>query len=119
MKKILIVDDERDFVFLMQDFLKAHGFETLTAFEGVRGIEAAHKGRPDLILLDLKMPAGDGQTVLNALKSLPDTRTIPVIVITALGEKGLKEKILGQGAQGFVEKPFEMQSLLALIQRWI
>jgi len=109
--KILIADDETDFVQTLQDRLRAEGFETLTAFEGVRAIELAHKDLPDLIILDLKMPAGTGDTVLKALRSKQDTRKIPVLVLTALDKYRLEEEMLRQGAQSFVQKPYEWSHL--------
>ena len=116
MKTILIVDDEPDFVSLLQDNLESRGYRVLTAHEGVRGIETAHKSKPDLILLDLKMPAGTGQSVLQALKGHAETRTIPVIIITAFVGPQLKEEMKKLGAKDFFTKPFDTEMLLATIE---
>lgn len=116
MKTILIVDDEPDFVSLLQDNLESRGYRVLTAHEGVRGIETAHKSKPDLILLDIKMPAGMGQSVLQALKKHSETRKIPVIVITALANRQLKEEIKQLGAKDFFTKPFDTEMLLEKIK---
>ena len=91
--KILIVDDEPDIVTTVHDQLEADGFETVAASEGVRAIEMAHRQKPDLILLDLKMPAGTGQAVLRALRSRPDTEKIPIIVLTALQGPQLEKEV--------------------------
>lgn len=77
-KKILLVDDDRDFVTVLGDRLKAEGFKTVVAYEGVRAIEVAHKTKPDLILLDLKMPAGEGLSVLESLRKHPDRTPCPL-----------------------------------------
>lgn len=113
--KILIVDDEQDLVSALRTRLEAEGFETCAAYEGIRGIEFAHKEKPDLIILDLKMPAGGGQSVLQALRSRPDTEKIPVIILTAMKESGLKERLLAEGASAFFEKPYEPDELLSEI----
>lgn len=116
---ILIADDDADFVKMLRVFLEHHDFEILTAFEGVRTVELANKMHPHLIILDLKMPAGGGETVLENLRSRMETEKIPVLVVTALGDPQLKEKILARGAQGFLQKPFEDKELLSKIHSLI
>lgn len=117
--KILIADDEIEYVEVLTSFLEAHGFEIITAHEGVRTIEAAHKQKPNLILLDLQMPAGTGQTVLQYLHSKPDTHAIPVIVMTGSGEPGIESMVRSLGAQDFLQKPFDNKILLARIHSLI
>jgi len=112
---ILIADDEQELVTTLRDFLEYEGFETLSAFEGVRTVETAHKKKPDLILLDLQMPAGTGQMVLESLRSRPETEKIPVIVITAIAKDNLEEEVRRRGAQDFLQKPFDPQDLLSKI----
>lgn len=112
---ILIADDEQELVTTLRDFLEYEGFETLSAFEGVRTVEIAHKKKPDLILLDLQMPAGTGQMVLESLRSRPETEKIPVIVITAIAKDNLEEEVRRRGAQDFLQKPFDPQDLLSKI----
>src|SRR3989338_1107028 len=116
MKQILVVDDERDIVELLRAKLAASGYKTLAAYEGIRAIEVAHKQKPDLILLDLRMPAGTGQTVLQTLRSRQETKDIPVIVLTASTEPNLKERVLAAGAQDFMEKPYDDDDLLRRIR---
>jgi DNA-binding response OmpR family regulator len=113
--KILIADDEQELVTTLRDFLEYQGFETLYAYEGVRAVELAHKKNPDLILLDLQMPAGTGQKVLESLRSRPETEKIPVIVITAIAKDRLEEEVQEKGAQDFIQKPFDTQELLSKI----
>lgn len=114
-KTILIADDEHDFVSILSERLESNGYTTVKAFEGIRAIESAHKFKPDLILLDLKMPAGTGQSVLQSLKKHPETKQIPVIVVTALIQPGLEREVLRGGAVGFFQKPFDMNLLLSKI----
>ena len=115
-QKILIVDDNQDLVMVLREFLEHHGFEIMEAYEGIRGIEIAHKKTPDLILLDLQMPAGTGQSVLQALRSRKETQEIPVIVLTGRQEPNLEKEMLAAGAQGFLLKPYSHEILLDKIR---
>lgn len=114
---ILVVDDEQELVHVICDRLATEGCRTVEAYDGVRAIEAAHRHRPDLILLDVRMPAGTGQTVLHSLRAHADTHNIPVLVMTALPNPTLEEEMLAGGAQDFVRKPFDMAELVVRIRR--
>ncbi len=114
--KILIADDDKDIVKLLSERFEYEGFEVVVAYEGVRAIEAAHKQKPDLILLDLKMPTGKGQDVLKALKNHPLTSKTPVIIMTALKEDGLEEEVRSLGAFDFIQKPLDLDHLLQSIR---
>lgn len=113
--KILVVDDEVDFVKILRERLEFEGYDTLAAYEGIRAIEMAHKEKPDLVLLDVQMPVGTGATVLNALRGHQETRKIPVIILTGLSGEGLEQEMLDAGAQDFLRKSFDISDLLAKI----
>ncbi len=117
--KILIADDEKDFVQSLLERLEYEGFEIVVAYEGIRAVETAHKQKPDLILLDLQMPAGTGQSVLKTLRNHPETSKIPVIVMTALRKAGLEEEMMDLGAFNFIQKPLDLGRLLASIRALI
>jgi len=114
--KILVADDSRDFVAILCKLLERNGYETLTASEGIRAIELAVKKKPDLILLDIMMPAGDGIRVLESLRSRPATKSLPIFVMTASIEPQLEEQVRQKGAQGTLFKPFDSDLLLAKIK---
>lgn len=114
--KILIADDNKDLVASLRERLQVEGFTIIEAYEGVRVVEAAHRQRPDLILLDIQMPVGMGRDVLEALRSKEDTKKIPIIVITGLEQHGLEQRMLAEGANGFLKKPFEVAHLLGKIR---
>lgn len=114
---ILVVDDEEELVKALRDRLHFEGFNTISAYEGVRAIEMANKHNPDLILLDLRMPAGNGQSVLKSLKSRLQTEKIPVIVISALEGSHLEEELLSGGAIDFIRKPYDWGVLLEKIRK--
>src|SRR5512136_1732309 len=86
-KKILIVDDERDIVKALMIRLQGAGYHVVTAFDGAQGVFMAHKEKPDLILLDIRMPAGDGFSVAQRLKRSSHTWTIPIIFLTGSPER--------------------------------
>lgn len=113
--KILIADDDYEFSQILRQRLESSGYDTACAYEGVRAIEASRRELPDLILLDWKMPAGLGSTVLEALAKKDETRKIPVIVITALTEKNVEDTAKKLGAKEVFHKPFEIKQLLLKI----
>ena len=110
---MLIVDDESDIVEFVQYNLRKEMYETLTASDGPKALQAARQHRPDLILLDLMLPGIDGLEVCRALKSGRDTAHIPIIMLTAKGEETDVVTGLEIGADDYVAKPFSMRLLLA------
>lgn len=114
-KKILIVDDEMDFVRILSTHLKSRGYSVVGASDAVEAITAAQKERPDLIILDVSMPCGDGLTVLKRLTALNHTSLIPVIVVTGLAPE-TKVDMLAAGAVEFYTKPVDIDILLACIR---
>lgn len=115
MKKILVIDDHPDSVFLLQDRLQREGFEVLTAYDGQSGLEKAINEQPDLVLLDVMMPGISGMDVCRTLVNTPVTKDIPVILVTAKTEaEGTKEG-LQAGAFDYIRKPVNKIELLARI----
>ena len=104
MPKILAIDDEVGFTQMITSYFKPRGFEVLTATRGVTGLEMAKAEKPDIILIDLKMPGLDGDEVIEELKKAsPRTKTI---MITAFqDENKTKERVLKNGAYAYFEKP--------------
>ena len=116
-KKILIVDDDAIIVRLLHPHLKAAGYEVLAAADAIQGIRSAISDRPDLILLDLQMPAGGGASVFEALQKNVRTSLIPIIFVTAVTDGEVREACLASGAADFVTKPVEPADLLARVRR--
>jgi PAS domain S-box-containing protein len=120
--KVLVVDDDRDTLDLLRQALTAQGFKVRTTGSGRRAMQLAHEDRPDLILLDLKLPGGmDGYQVLTHLKQSEDTASIPVIVITGsvTAEDVKRQKVMALGANRFVTKPFEIDDLITEIRHFM
>ncbi len=116
-KKILIVDDERDIVKALTIRLQSKGYQTVVAFDGVQGVFMAHKERPHLIILDIRMPAGDGFSVAEKLKESKSTCNIPIIFLTGSPEVNAEEKAFAIGARFYIKKPYDPEELLDAIER--
>lgn len=114
MAKILVVEDEKDIATALTVRLKASGYQVYVAYDALMGITAVVKHKPDLILLDVMIPAGGGLTLAERVNELPDG--IPIIFITASREPGLRDKAAALGAAGFIEKPYDAAELLEMIQ---
>lgn len=115
-RKILIIEDDREFSVALCVRLRANGYEPLVASDGVSAVSAARKERPDAIILDLGLPAGDGFVVMDRLKGIASTLAIPVIVLTARDRETNKERVMKAGARAFLQKPVENKVLLAAIR---
>ncbi len=115
MKKILVIDDLRENVLMVQRMLEREGYEVITAFDGKAGLEKAFSEVPDLILLDVMMPEMNGIDVCKQLAADEKTSKIPIILVTAkAGAEDTKEG-LEAGALDYVKKPFHRVELLARI----
>lgn len=107
--KILLIDDSRFMRLANQRALTHAGHEVIGSDDGEKGLEVAIQIQPDLILLDMMLPKLSGPEVLKALKENPRTRSIPVIVLSALSDKN-KEKLMREGAADFIEKSDDMMA---------
>ena len=116
-RKILIVDDNADIRLGMHLRLKANQYETFFAADAFAGIAEARKHRPDLIILDLGLPAGDGFIVMERLKQVPYLAVIPVIVVSARDGLGNQKRAYDAGAKAFLQKPVNDVELLAVIRQ--
>ncbi len=115
-QKILIVDDEEHIVQMLDINVRAQGYESICAYSGEQALEAAVSRKPDIILLDVMMPGMDGIEVCHRLKSQSDTRSIPVIMVSAKSEEYDKIAGLEGGADDYVIKPFNLQELFLRIR---
>jgi CheY-like chemotaxis protein len=118
-KKVLIVEDDADVRLGYRVLLRAQGYETFFAADSIAAISEARKHLPDLIVLDLGLPAGDGFVVMERLQAPAnvDLAGIPVIVVSGRDLRGNKERALAAGAKAFVQKPWDDDDLLGHIAR--
>jgi len=114
-KKILIVEDENLQLTALARRLRSSGFAVAAARDGMTAISTARKEQPDLILLDLGLPAGDGFSVLQRLQMLINTNTIPVIVTSSRDAKTTADSTLKAGAIAYFQKPVDLDALIRKI----
>ena len=112
-KKILIVDDEPQIVEICRDYLKAAGYDTITASNGMQGVSLARHEKPDLIVLDLMMPEMDG---LDVCREIRRESNVPIIMLTARVEETDKLIGLELGADDYITKPFSPRELVARVR---
>jgi PAS domain S-box-containing protein len=118
-KKILVVDDEIDIVGWLKHFLTHNGYEVAEAYDGIQALDAVSGEKPDLILLDLKMPRMDGRTTIRRLREQPESRDIPIIVLSANPVSSETERIqmMGMGVRQFLRKPVTVEDLVSEIEK--
>ena len=116
-KKILIVEDDSDVRQGMYLRLKANRYETFFAGDALSSMTEARKHEPDLIILDLGLPAGDGFLVMERLKTIPSLAVIPIIVVSGRAGLANQKRAIEAGAKAFLEKPVDNAELLAVIRQ--
>ncbi len=116
-EKILIVDDDEDILLIVQTILASAGYSAMTAHNGREGVDMALELRPDLILLDVMMPELSGWEVCTTLKNAPETRQIPIAMLTVKSE--IRDLITGMqvGADDYITKPFTRRKLLSTVRK--
>jgi len=119
MHTILYVEDNDDNVYMLKSRLERKGFSVIVARDGAEGIAVAVDQKPALILMDLSLPVIDGWEATRQLKARPDTRHIPIIVITAHAMAGDRESALATGCDDFDTKPVQFPRLLGKIQSFL
>ena len=115
-KKILIVEDDQDMRRALNVRLRANNYDTAFASDAVEALSIAKKEQPDLVLLDLGLPAGDGFMVMDRMKDIPALSCLPVIVVSARDPSGNKDRALSAGAAAFFQKPVDNGQLMAAIR---
>jgi two-component system phosphate regulon response regulator PhoB len=119
MPKILCVEDDIAVLNIMQHALEFEGFDVVVAVNGEEAIQKVQAHRPDLVLLDLWLPKVQGFEVIQAVRADPDTRHIPVIIISAWGRKKDIDRAMSDGADLFVPKPFLLEDLIAHVRKYL
>ena len=115
-KKILVVDDEEDMQKMLKIRLEQENFVVITASDGEAAIKAAELEMPDLIILDIMMPKIDGYSCLKEIRRVQKTRDIPILMMSGKEEEKVRDLFAFQKISGYVEKPFELDDLVAKIK---
>ena len=116
-KTILIIEDNDLNMKLFADLLQAQGFGVLQSREGVLGFQLAREHRPDLIVMDIQLPAISGLEVTRWIKEDPDLAHIPVVAVTAFAMRGDETRILEGGCEAYIAKPISVAVFLETIRR--
>jgi DNA-binding response OmpR family regulator len=116
-KKILVIDDDQDLALGLKVRLRANNYATVFATDAISAISQAVKENPDLILLDLGLPAGDGFVVMERLDNIESVSSVPVIVMSARDPQGHRDRALEAGAKAYFQKPVDNDELLATIRK--
>ncbi len=123
-KKILLVDDDPDFVEAVRVIVESGGYDVRVAYDGQEGLEAVAEEKPDLIVLDVMMPVMNGHATCARLKADKATASIPIILLTAVADRVTTSTythrdMLESEAEDYMPKPVEPAELLALIKSWL
>jgi len=116
-RTVLVVDDEDHLRRLLCDLLQREGYVTVEARDGAEALMRIDRHAPDVVLLDLNLPGLDGYGVLDKLRSRPDTKTLPVVVLTAKGDEDNEVRVLQAGADDFLTKPFRARALYVRLDK--
>ena len=115
---VLIVDDNEKNVKLARDVLRFAGFRTVQAGSGGEGVSLATEHLPDVILMDIRLPDMDGTAALRRLREDERTAPIPVVALTSFAMKGDRERFLGEGFDGYLEKPISVTNFPDEVRRY-
>jgi two-component system, cell cycle response regulator DivK len=118
-KTVLIVEDNDLNMKLFHDLLEAHGYAILGARNGIEAVDLARSHRPDLILMDIRLPDVSGLEVTKWIKDDPDLRAIPVIAVTAFAMKGDEERIRQGGCEAYLSKPISVAKFIETVGRFL
>jgi CheY-like chemotaxis protein len=116
MKTVLLIDDDNVFLLTIGVRLKSMGYTICTAKDAATAISVVRKTNPDVIVLDVSLPAGDGFLVAERLRTLISSAATPIIFVTASEKPGLRERAMKLGAVAFMAKPFDATTLADAIE---
>ena len=119
MKRVLVIDDNDSNLQLICFILKKYGFEAIEARDGAHGIELATRENPDLILLDIQLPDIDGLQVAKNIRASESNGRLPIIALTAYAMPDEKEMILTADLDGYIAKPFRVETFVSEIEKYL
>lgn len=119
MKRVLVVEDNQQNMYLISFILENHGYEVLKAMTGEEGVEKAIKEKPDLVLMDLQLPSIDGLEATRRIRKSEADGEIPIIALTSYAMAGDRKKALDAGCNGYIEKPINPETIMSEIEKYI
>lgn len=117
-KRILVVEDDPDNRRIVAKVLTVEGYDVIEAIDGIEALAQARAERPDLILMDLALPNVDGWEATRQLKSDPETRSIPVVALTAVAMRGDEEQARAAGCDDYLPKPARPAAIRAVVKKY-
>ncbi len=117
--KILLIEDNEQNRYMMTFLLEKHGHTVVEAPDGMTGLRSAMADRPDLILLDIQLPAIDGYAVAGALRSRPALAGCPIVAVTSYAMPGDRDKALQAGCDGYIEKPINPETFVGQVTGYL
>jgi len=117
MSKILIVDDDPDILKLLRFKLAQEGHKVIVAIDAYNGIQSARREKPDLIILDIMLPAGGGYHTLKNIRLTPHGSQIPIVILTGMQDDALRQKIEQEGVEAYLQKPCDYKVLSETINK--
>ncbi len=118
-KKILVIEDNEQNLYLIKYILEDCGYEIFSAMDGKKGVETAASLLPDLILLDIQLPVMDGYAVAQALRQIPVLQKTQIVAVTSYAMPGDKEKAIESGCSGYIEKPIDPDTFASQVEAYL
>ncbi len=119
MKKVLIIEDNPNNLYMMRFIITKLGHQVLEATDGGTGVELAKSSRPDLILMDIQLPVLDGYTATRKIREDDTLAGVPIIAVTSYAMVGDREKALEAGCTAYVEKPINPEAFIKVLERYL
>lgn len=119
MKRILVVEDNEKNMYLISFLLESSNYEVIKADRGKKGVEAAIKEKPDLILMDIQLPDIDGLEATRRIRKSKQGKEIPIIAVTSYAMSGDRERLMEGGCTGYIEKPINIKTFLSEVKKYL
>ena len=119
MSKVLVVEDNEMNMQLVEYLLEEGGFEIVKATSGEEALRLTTSEKPDLVLMDIHLPGMDGLSVVRQMKQNDNTRSIPVLALTAHAMRGDRDRFLEAGCDGYISKPIDVKTFIPSLQRYL
>lgn len=116
-RTVLVIEDNEQNAYLVKVIMEPHGYQMHFAADGARGLAMAETLVPDIILLDIQLPAMDGYTVARQLRAIAALQQVPIIAVTSYAMLGDREKALEAGCSGYIEKPIDPESFVTEVEQ--
>ena len=118
-KRILIIEDNEQNIYLVTFILEKHGYDVIQARTGDQGLEMARMSQPEMILLDSQLPVMDGYSVAQELRKIQELAVTPIIAVTSYAMPGDRENAIKAGCTGYIEKPIDPETFMTQIENYM